>query len=94
VRSDSVVVAGEPVELVLQPGHRGGAGLGGQPFLLGLVEPLDLAAGLGMVGPGVAESDAVQAELDFERDAALTALFRGEDGPVVGEHARPGRPSG
>ena len=78
VRPDGVVVEGEPVELVLQPGHCGGAGLRGEPFLLGLVEPFHLAAGLGMVGPRVADPDSAQPQLDLQRDPAFTALFRGE----------------
>ena len=47
-----------------------------------------------MVGAGVVESDAAQSELDFECDSALAALFRGEDGPVVGEHAGRDAPAG
>jgi hypothetical protein len=47
-----VVVVGELVEQCLELGQ-GGGGMGCEPFLLGLVETLDLAAGLRMVGPGV-----------------------------------------
>jgi hypothetical protein len=86
-----VVVAGEPVELAFQPGQRRGPRLGGQPFLLGLVEPFHLAAGLRMVGPGVVELDSKDAEFDFQGDPTFAALFGGEDRPVVGEH--PGRDS-
>jgi hypothetical protein len=68
--------------LALQNDQGGGWRLRGQPLLLGLVEPFDLPAGLGVVGPGVAEPDAAQSEGDFERDPALTPLFGGEDGPV------------
>jgi hypothetical protein len=78
---DGVVVAGEPVQLALQPGHRGGGRLGGQPPLLGLVEPLHLAAGLRMVGPGVADPNSAQPELHLQRDPALAALFPGEHCP-------------
>ena len=62
VRPDGVVVGLEPVQLVLQPDQGGGRGLGPQPFLLGLVEPFHLAAGLGMVGPGMMQPDAAQPE--------------------------------
>jgi hypothetical protein len=47
-----VVVVGELVGQCLELGQ-GGGGMGCEPFLLGLVETLDLAAGLRMVGPGV-----------------------------------------
>jgi hypothetical protein len=47
-----VVVVGELVEQCLELGQ-GGGGMGGEPFLLGLVEALDFAAGLRMVGPAV-----------------------------------------
>ena len=58
VRQHGVVVAGESVQLVLQPGGCGRRRLCGEPFLLGLVEPFHLAAGLRMVGPGMADPDA------------------------------------
>src|SRR4051794_24829009 len=45
-----VVVVPEPVELRLQLLDGGGRSLLGQPPLQRLVEPLHLAAGLGMVG--------------------------------------------
>src|SRR5438105_14179165 len=48
-----VVVAAEPVELALQMTDRGRWALPGQPTLERLVEPLDLAAGLGMARRGV-----------------------------------------
>ena len=35
-----------------------------------------------MVGPGVVEPDAEDAQFDLQRDPALAALFGGEDGPV------------
>jgi hypothetical protein len=79
VGSDGVVVAGEPVELALQSAQGGRRRLGGQPFLLGLVEPFDFAAGLRMVGPGVVEFDPEDTQLNFQGDAALAALFGGED---------------
>ena len=57
---------------------RGGAGLRGEPFLEGLVEPFHLAAGLRMIGPGVADPDPAQAQLDLQSDPALAAQFAGE----------------
>jgi hypothetical protein len=46
-----VVVAGEGVQQGLELGQVGGlAGPGGEPFLQGLPEPLDLALGLGWLG--------------------------------------------
>ena len=50
VGPDGVVVVPEVVELALELGDRAGPGLGGQPALLGLVEPFDHSAGLGVVG--------------------------------------------
>jgi hypothetical protein len=73
--------------VALQAGDRGGRWLGCEPLLLGLLESLDLAAGLRMVGPGVVEADPESAEFDLEGDAAAAAGCAGEDGAVVGEHA-------
>jgi hypothetical protein len=78
----SVVVVDEPVELALQRPDRGGGWLRGQPLLLGLVKAFDFAAGLRVVGPGVAELHPEEAEFDLQGDPALAALFGGEDGPV------------
>jgi hypothetical protein len=51
VGSLGVVVAGERVELGLEFGEGGRLGvLGGEPVLEGLLEPLDLALGLRVVG--------------------------------------------
>jgi hypothetical protein len=50
VRPDVVGVAAEPVELVLQGRNGQGSRLGGQLVRLGLVEALDLAAGLWVIG--------------------------------------------
>jgi hypothetical protein len=61
VRPHGVVVAAEPVQLALQPGHRGGGWLRSQPFLEGLVEPLQevslapLSSGEGKAGGLVVE---------------------------------------
>jgi hypothetical protein len=49
-----VVVLGEGVELGLQIGHGAGAVLAGEPFLECLVKAFHLAAGLRVVGLGVA----------------------------------------
>jgi len=87
MRPDGVVVGLEPVQLVLQPDQSGGPGLSPQPFLLGLMEPFSLAAGLRMVRPGVVQPDPAQSELDLQRDPALAALLGGEDRPIIGEHA-------
>jgi hypothetical protein len=56
-------------------------------FFEGLVEALDLAAGLRVVGPRAAVSDAEFAEGDLQGGAAVAALFGGEDGPVIGQRA-------
>ena len=73
VRPDVVVVVAEPVELLLEIREGGGSRLGGQPFLLGLVEALHLAAGLWVVGPGVAEHHAAGVQGDLEGDSAVAA---------------------
>ena len=84
--SDGVVVALEPVELALQGREVCCGWLRAEPLLLGLVESFDLALGLGVVGPGVVQSDAEQVELDLEGDASAAAGVAGVDGSVVGEH--------
>ena len=69
VGADGVVVAAEGVELGLQLAQGGGrGGWLGEPLLEGLVEPFDLAAGLRVVGPGVAEEDAAGVQGDLEGD--------------------------
>jgi hypothetical protein len=73
--------------VALQAGDRDGRWLGCEPLLLGLLEALDLAAGLRVVGPGVVEADPESAEFDLENDCAAAAGRAGEDGAVVGEHA-------
>jgi len=79
--TDGVVVGAEAVELGLEGGDGRGPRLFGEPLLEGLVEPLDLAAGLGVVGAGVFEPDAQGGELGLEQAAAPAALG-GEDGAV------------
>ena len=82
VRPAGVVVGGEGIQLGLQFGDGGGRVLAGEPFFEGLVEALDLAAGLRVVGPAVAEPDPQGGELAFERDPAAAAVEAGEDGAV------------
>jgi hypothetical protein len=84
---DVVVIVAEGVQLPLQFVGGACAGLGGQPLLLGLMKALDLAAGLQVVGPGVAEEHAAVVQGDFEGDSAVAAVAAGEDGAVVGEQA-------
>jgi len=76
-----VVIGTEGIELELQHGHRGGGGLFGEEPLEGLVEALDLAAGLGVVGRRVLGLNAQQVELGFEHDLAPAGVG-GEDGAV------------
>jgi hypothetical protein len=77
-----VVVGGELVELGLQAAGGGGQVVAGEPFLQGLVEALDLAAGLRVVGAAMAEPDPERGEFAFERDPAAAAVKAGEDGAV------------
>jgi hypothetical protein len=81
VGADGVVVGLEPVELGLQRGDAGRSALAGEPLLEGLVEALDLAAGLGVVGAGVLVVDAEGDQLEFDGAGPVAALG-GEDGPV------------
>src|SRR5262245_13990369 len=80
-----VVVGGEAVELGLQGVDGGYRPLAGEPFLQGLVEAFDLAAGLGVVGPGVAVGDAGGDQFALD-DAGAVPGRGGEHGAVVGEH--------
>jgi len=57
-----------------------------KPLLEGLVESLDLAAGLGVVGPGVAERDASGGQGELEGDPPAAAWDPGEHRAVVGQH--------
>ncbi len=70
---DGVVVAGEGVELRLEPADGGRSRLAGEPFLERLMEPFDLAAGLWVIRAGMAEHDAPGVEGDLERDPATAA---------------------
>ena len=73
MRSVVVVDLDELVELVLQRVDRGSAGLAGEPFLEGLVEPFDFAAGGGVVGPGVLLGDVQGRKFGLERVAAAAS---------------------
>ena len=61
------------------------AGLAGEPLLQRLVKPLDLSAGLRVVGPGVTQRNAERGGLAFQGDPAVAAVGAGEHGTVVGE---------
>src|SRR5687767_10595505 len=74
VGTAGVVVLPEPVELRLELSKVPRPMLLSEPPLLGLVEPLDFAAGLGVVGRGVAKRDAERIELDL--DGAPAAASR------------------
>ena len=78
----------------MQRPQRLGGGLVGEPALLGLVEALDLAAGLGVVRPGVPNAHPEGDELELESDPAAAAGDTGEDGAVVGEHVGGDAPGG
>jgi hypothetical protein len=58
VRSHLVVVSDEAIDLGLELCDRGGPRLLAEKLLEGLVEALDLAAGLGVIGPRVLVVDA------------------------------------
>jgi hypothetical protein len=70
-----VVVGDEAIAVGLELGH-GVGGLLGEELLERLVEPFDLAAGLGVVGTRVFESDTERFEQCFDHDFAV-AVFRG-----------------
>jgi hypothetical protein len=84
VRANSVVVVAEAVELGLQVTDRVGSGLVSEPFFQGLLEPLDLALGLGVVRAAVLLVDSEQVEFVLERVSAATDSG-GEDEAVVGQ---------
>jgi len=62
-------------------------GLGAQPLLQRLLEPLDLATGGGLVGAAVLLLDVAAAQLGLQGVAAAAAAGKasGEDHPVVGQ---------
>jgi hypothetical protein len=89
VRPLLVVIAGELIEQGLELGEAGGLpGLGGQPFLQGLPEPLDLALGLGVVRLAVLLPHPEAAKLVFQAVAAAAAAAGepgGTDGAVISQ---------
>jgi hypothetical protein len=82
VRPDSVVVAPEAVELDLELADARRRLLPGEPSLEGLVEALDLAAGLGVIRARVPVGDSERIELDLDR-APATPRRRGEHRSVI-----------
>ena len=71
VRPGVVVGGGERVELGLQCAQGTGRWLGAQPLLHGLLEALDLALGLGVVGASVLLVDAEDDQLTLEGVGAV-----------------------
>ena len=57
------------------------------------MEPLHFAAGLGVVGRGVMQSDPQASQFDLDGAPAPAAGGGGEHGPIVGKH-RSGKPAG
>ena len=87
VRPDLVVVGAERIELGLQLRQRCCRILLGEVALERLVEPLDLAAGLGVIGPGVDVFDPQLVALELQ-GAASTSGSRGEHRTVIGQQRR------
>src|SRR5438093_12248591 len=81
-----VVVVAEPIELRLEFADALGGRLLAEPPLLGLMEPFDLAAGLGMVRGGVSKRDPQSCELHLDGTASAASRSTGEHRGVVGEH--------
>ena len=74
MRTVLVVDGGEGVQQGLEPGKGQGLGwLGAEPVLHRLLEPLDLALGLGVVRLAVFLPDAETAQLVLEAVAAASA---------------------
>jgi hypothetical protein len=73
-----VVFVGEGIELGLQFGDGGGAGLAGEPFFECLMEAFNFPAGGGVVGGGVDLLYAQAVQFGFEAVAA--AFAAGESG--------------
>ena len=82
-----VVGVGEAVEQCLEFGEGGGLGLGSEPFLEGLLEPFDFAAGGGVVRSAVLLHDAVRDEFGLEGVASAVPASEacGVDHAVVGQ---------
>ena len=72
MRTLLVVGEDEAVELALELGDRTGSALLGQVALERLVEAFDLAAGLGVIGPGVLHHDPELVEQGLEGGGAFT----------------------
>src|SRR5207344_3609338 len=87
VRSHLVVVGDEPIDLGLELGDRADGWLTGQERLHRLVEALDLAAGLRMVGTGVAELDPEREQLGLHHVGSSPVPGR-VDAAVVGQQRR------
>ena len=78
VGAAGVVVSGEGIQQSLELGEVSGPVLGGEPFLQGLPEPLDLALGLGVVRPAVLLPDPQQPQLVLQGVPAAPAAAAGE----------------
>jgi hypothetical protein len=85
VRPDLAVVRAERIELGLQLSDRGRRLLLGEVALERLVEPLDLPAGLGVVGAGVDVADPKAVALELDRAPATTTWSRREHRAVIGK---------
>ena len=85
VRPDLVVIGDEAIDLSLELAYVRCRRVLGQPLLLRLVEALDLAAGLWVIGRRVAVGDPERRGRELHR-AATTPRRRGEPRSVVAEH--------
>ena len=86
----AVVGVGEFVDEALEFVEAVGSGLGGEPFLEGLLETFDFAAGGGVVGCGVLLLGAEVSEAGLEGVSAAFPAGEagGVDHGVVGERGR------
>jgi hypothetical protein len=88
VRATVVVLGGERVQEGLEFGQGGRLRtLRAQPFLEGLLEPLHLAAGGGVVGSAVLLHDPVAVQLGLEPVAAAGAAQAAAGAPGGVHHA-------
>jgi hypothetical protein len=88
MRPGGVVVLDEAVDLALELLLCDHALLDGQELLERLVEALDLAAGLGVIGPRLLGADAEAEQLLLEGTSGARSALSGEDEPVVREERR------
>jgi hypothetical protein len=88
VRAAGVVVGGEGIQEFLELGEVSGLGLGGEPFLQGLPESLDLALGLGVVRAAVLLPDPQAAQLVLQGVAAASAAGEPRGVPWAVQAAR------